>query len=96
MELEKQNEVYRQTIEALSAQNDRLKKELLEAQGKIAEMEHIVNMPEHGVEQTYQQMLSYCQEAMEYRDEMRRLAQEMALNKAQYQKAIRELVNEML
>ena len=94
MELEQQNEVYRQTIEALNAQNERLKQELSQAYEQIAQMERIAHMPENGVQQTYRQMLEYCNEAMSYRNEMKRLVEEMALAKNEYMHALKESLNE--
>ena len=95
MEQKEQIEVYRQTIEALNAQNTRLKEELNAAHERIEEMERIANMPENGVQQAYKEMLAYCKEAKEARDQIRLIQQEMAVNKMKYMQALKESINEL-
>lgn len=92
METETQLEVYRQTIEALNAQNQELKAQLESASKEITRLNELINIPDNGVHKAYQELMDLCHEAMAYRNEIREAARECALAKEQYMQELKRTI----
>ena len=96
METEQQLKVYRQTINALNAQNERLKQELQSALEELESLKEIISLPENAYKLAYKDMKEYCRMAKESYEQAENYRKEMIVMKAKYIKELQDTVNSLI